>query len=157
MIAFAVSGIIIYVKNNNNRIRRFEMNKKTILDIDVKGKKCLVRVDFNVPISDGKITDENRINGALPTIKYLMENGAKVILCSHLGRPKGEFNMKYSLRPVANRLNELLDGKVTFAADVIGDDAKSKVAALKEGECVLLENLRFHKEETQNDKAFVKL
>ena len=130
------------------------MNKKTILDIDVKGKKCLVRVDFNVPISDGKITDENRINGALPTIKYLMENGAKVILCSHLGRPKGEFNMKYSLRPVANRLNELLDGKVTFAADVIGDDAKSKVAALKEGECVLLENLRFHKEETQNDKAF---
>ncbi len=130
------------------------MNKKTILDVNVKGKKCLVRVDFNVPIVDGKITDENRINGALPTIKYLMEQGAKVILCSHLGRPKGEFNMKYSLRPVANRLNELLDNKVAFASDVIGDDAKSKVAACKEGECVLLENLRFHKEEEKNDKGF---
>ncbi|MFW5780490.1 MAG: phosphoglycerate kinase [Bacillota bacterium] len=130
------------------------MNKKTILDIDVKGKKCLVRVDFNVPLSDGKITDENRIKGALPTIKHLMEQGAKVILCSHLGRPKGEFNMKYSLRPVANRLNEILDGKVAFAADVIGEDAKNKVASCKEGECVLLENLRFHKEETQNDKGF---
>lgn len=130
------------------------MNKKTILDVNVKGKKCLVRVDFNVPIIDGIITDENRINGALPTIKYLMENGAKVILCSHLGRPKGEFNMKYSLRPVANRLNELLGNKVAFATDIIGDDAKNKVAACKEGECVLLENLRFHKEEEKNDKAF---
>lgn len=130
------------------------MNKKTILDVNVKGKKCLVRVDFNVPIVDGKITDENRINGALPTIKYLMEQGAKVILCSHLGRPKGEFNMKYSLRPVSNRLNELLDNKVAFASDIIGDDAKSKVAACKDGECVLLENLRFHKEEEKNDKGF---
>lgn len=130
------------------------MNKKTILDVNVKGKKCLVRVDFNVPIIDGKITDENRINGALPTIKYLMEKGAKVILCSHLGRPKGEFNMKYSLRPVANRLNELLDNKVAFAADVVGEDAKKKVAECKEGYCVLLENLRFHKEEEMNDKGF---
>lgn len=132
------------------------MNKKTILDVNVKGKKCLVRVDLNVPVSDGKITDENRINGALPTIKYLMENGAKVILCSHLGRPKGEFNMKYTLKPVADRLNELLDGKVTFASDVIGEDAKAKVAACKEGEVVLLENLRFHKEEEKNDEGFCK-
>lgn len=130
------------------------MNKKTILDVNVQGQKCLVRVDFNVPIVDGKITDENRINGALPTIKYLMEHGAKVILCSHLGRPKGEFNMKYTLKPVADRLNEILDGKVAFATDVIGDDAKAKVAACKDGECVLLENLRFHKEEEKNDKGF---
>lgn len=130
------------------------MNKKTILDVDVKGKKCLVRVDFNVPISDGKITDENRITGALPTIKYLMEKGAKVILCSHLGRPKGEFNMKYTLKPVADRLNEILGGKVAFAKDVIGDDAKAKVAACKDGEVVLLENLRFHNEEEKNDKGF---
>ena len=131
-----------------------KMNKKTILDINHKGKKCLVRVDFNVPIIEGKITDENRIRGALPTIKYLMDKGAKVILCSHLGRPKGEVNMKYSLRPVANRLNELLDNKVTFATDVIGEDAKKKVAECKDGECVLLENLRFHKEEEKNDKSF---
>lgn len=130
------------------------MDKKTILDINPKGKRCLVRVDFNVPIADGKITDENRINGALPTIKHLMEKGAKVILCSHLGRPKGEFNMKYSLRPVANRLNEILNNKVAFATDVIGEDAQKKVAECKEGECVLLENLRFHKEEEKNDKAF---
>ena len=133
------------------------MNKKTILDIDVKGKKCLVRVDFNVPLNQEKeITDENRIFGALPTIKYLLENGAKVVLCSHLGRPKGEFNMKYSLAPVAARLNELLDGKVTFANDVIGDDAKAKVEKMKEGEVVLLENLRFHKEEEKNAPEFSK-
>ncbi len=133
------------------------MNKKTILDIDVKGKKCLVRVDFNVPLNaDKKITDENRIFGALPTIKYLLEKGAKVVLCSHLGRPKGEFNMKYSLEPVAIRLNELLDGKVTFANDIIGDDAISKVARMQEGEVVLLENLRFHKEEEKNDPEFSK-
>ena len=133
------------------------MNKKTILDIDVKGKKCLVRVDFNVPLNQEKeITDENRIFGALPTIKYLLENGAKVVLCSHLGRPKGEFNMKYSLAPVAARLNELLDGKVTFANDVIGDDAKAKVENMKEGEVVLLENLRFHKEEEKNAPEFSK-
>ena len=133
------------------------MNKKTILDVNVTGKKCLVRVDFNVPLNeDKKITDETRIEGALPTIKYLMEQGAKVILCSHLGRPKGEFNMKYSLRPVADRLNEILGGKVVFAEDVIGEDAKAKVAACKDGEVVLLENLRFHKEEEKNDEAFCK-
>ncbi|MBR2160189.1 MAG: phosphoglycerate kinase [Clostridia bacterium] len=133
------------------------MNKKTVKDIIVNGKKVLVRVDFNVPLDENKnITDETRIIGALPTIKYLMENGAKVVLCSHLGRPKGEFNMKYSLAPVAKRLNELLDNKVAFASDVIGEDAKAKVAALKEGECVLLENLRFHKEEEKNADEFCK-
>ena len=133
------------------------MNKKTIADIDVKGKRCLVRVDFNVPLDENnRITDENRIQGALPTIKYLMEHGAKVILCSHLGRPKGTFNMKYSLKPVADRLNELLGGKVTFASDVIGDSAKAAVANCKEGEVVLLENLRFHAEEEKNDPEFCK-
>ncbi|MDR2634816.1 MAG: triose-phosphate isomerase [Clostridiales bacterium] len=121
--------------------------KKTIRDISVKGKKCLVRLDLNVPIADGVITDENRINGALPTVKYLLENGAKVILCSHLGRPDGKVKPEFSLKPVADRLNELLDGKLTFASDVIGDSAKSAVAALKDGEAVLLENVRFHKEE----------
>lgn len=133
------------------------MKKKTIKDIDVKGKRCLVRVDFNVPLdADNNITDENRISGALPTIKYLMENGAMVILCSHLGRPKGEFNLKYSLRPVAERLNELLSGKVTFAEDVIGESAKKAVDACKAGEVVLLENLRFHKEEEKNQPEFCK-
>ncbi len=133
------------------------MNKKTIKDIDVKGKRCLVRVDFNVPLNEDKqITDENRIIGALPTIQYLMENGAKVILCSHLGRPKGQFNLKYSLKPVADRLNQLLDNKVTFATDVIGESAQACVAACKEGECVLLENLRFHAEEEKNNPDFCK-
>lgn len=128
------------------------MNKKTITDIDVKGKKCFVRCDFNVPLDENfNITDETRIQGALPTIKYLLDNGAKVILASHLGRPKGEFNKKYSLAPVAKRLNELLDGKVVFANDVIGPDAQAKVAALKDGQAVLLENVRFHKEEDSKD------
>lgn len=130
------------------------MDKKSIKDVNVQGKKCLVRVDFNVPLADGVITDMNRINGALPTIKYLMEHGAKVILCSHLGKPKGEFNMKYSLKPVADKLKEIFPGKVTFASDVIGESAKAAVAACKDGEIVLLENLRFHKEEEANDKEF---
>ena len=168
------------------------MNKKTITDIDVKDKKCLVRVDFNVPMKDGVITDENRIIGALPTIKYLMEHGAKVVLCSHMGKPHNVFDdkiklnkkekakiealpeeeraaataeaiekakkdvKKFSLAPVAARLNELLDNKVTFATDVIGPDAKAKVAALKDGECVLLENLRFHAGEEGRDENFCK-
>ena len=133
------------------------MNKKTVKDIDVKGKKVLVRVDFNVPLDENKnITDETRINAALPTIKYLLDNGAAVILCSHLGRPKGEFNMKYSLAPVAARLKELFPGKVTFATDVIGDSAKAAVAAVKPGEIVLLENIRFHAEEEKNDPEFAK-
>lgn len=110
------------------------MNKKSVKDVDVKGKRALVRVDFNVPLDENKnITDENRIIGALPTIKYLLENGAKVILCSHLGRPKGEFNLKYSLKPVADRLNRLLDGKVKFAGDVIGESAKKCDRKLKRG------------------------
>ena len=133
------------------------MNKKTIEDVNVAGKRCLVRVDFNVPLDENKkLTDETRIMGALPTIKYLMAHNAKVILCSHLGRPKGTFNMKYSLKPVADRLNELLDNKVTFAEDVIGPSAQAAVAACKEGECVLLENLRFHAEEEKNDPEFCK-
>ncbi|MBQ3019583.1 MAG: phosphoglycerate kinase [Clostridia bacterium] len=167
------------------------MNKKTVKDVDVKGKKVLVRCDFNVPMKDGVITDENRIVGALPTIKYLMEQGAKVVLCSHMGKPHNVFDAKLelnkkekgkvaalpedqqaaateeflekakkdvkklSLAPVAARLNELLDGKVAFATDVIGEDAKAKVAACKEGECVLLENLRFHKGEEKKAPEFM--
>ena len=131
-------------------------NKKTVEDIDVAGKRVLVRCDFNVPLKDGVITDENRIVGALPTIKYLKEHGAKVILCSHMGRPKGEFNMKYSLAPVAVRLSEKLGCEVKLAADVIGEDAKAKAAALKDGDVMLIENVRFHKEEEKNDPAFSK-
>ncbi|MEG1609458.1 MAG: phosphoglycerate kinase, partial [Clostridia bacterium] len=170
-----------------------DMNKKTIKDVDVKGKRCLVRVDFNVPMKDGVITDDNRINGAIPTIKYLMEHGAKVILCSHMGKPHSIFSssvaltkkekqaiaelpeaeqaaakdaaiakakkndpIKLTLKPVADRLNEILDGKVAFAKDVIGADAQAKVAACKAGECVLLENLRFHAEEEGRDEGFCK-
>ncbi len=169
------------------------MNKKTIKDIDVKGKKCLVRVDFNVPMKDGKITDENRINGALPTIKYLMDQGAKVILCSHMGKPHNIFTKKFgltkkekkmvealpekerkaktkellknaltadkekfTLKPVADRLNELLNFKVTFATDLVGKDAKKKVKNLKPGECVLLENTRFEAGEQKNDAKLCK-
>lgn len=132
------------------------MNKKTVTDIDVKGKRCLVRVDFNVPIDEnGKVTDDNRIVGALPTINYLRDHGAKVILCSHLGRPKGTFNLKYSLRPVAVRLAEL-GVPVVFAEDVIGESAKAAVAAMKDGDVVLLENLRFHIEEEKNNDSFAK-
>jgi 3-phosphoglycerate kinase len=133
------------------------MNKKTVKDIDVRGKRVLVRVDFNVPLNDKKeITDETRIVAALPTINYLIENKAKVILCSHLGRPKGTPDPKYSLEPVAKRLSELLPCKVSFATDVIGESAHSAVAALGEGEVVLIENVRFHKEETDNDPEFSK-
>ncbi len=167
------------------------MNKKSIKDVNVKGKRCLVRVDFNVPMKDGVITDETRIKGALPTIKYLMEQGAKVILCSHLGKPHNIFTpnfklnkkekatldalpeseraqakeqlvakalkddvKKFTLRPVADRLNELLDGKVTFATDIVGEDAQAKVSALKEGEVVLLENTRFDAGEEGRDEEF---
>ena len=168
------------------------MNKKTVRDVDVKGKRVLVRCDFNVPMKDGVITDENRINGALPTIQYLMDQGGKVILCSHMGKPHNVFDAKLELNkkekakiaalpeaeqakateealakakkdvakltlaPVAKRLNELLGGKVTFAKDVVGEDAKAKVAACKDGECVLLENLRFHKGEEKKDPEFMK-
>ena len=133
------------------------MNKKTVKDICVKGKKVLVRCDFNVPLDENKnITDETRINAALPTIKYLLDNGAAVILCSHLGRPKGEFNMKYSLAPVAKRLSEKLGFEVKLAKDVIGPDAKKLAAEVKPGEAILLENVRFQPEEEKNDPAFAK-
>lgn len=165
----------------------------SIKDVDVAGKRCLVRVDFNVPMKNGVITDENRISGALPTIKYLMDKGAKVILCSHLGKPHNIFTpgfklnkkekkaleqlpaeeqaaakqqmidkalkedrVKFSLKPVADRLNQLLDGKVEFASDIVGPDACAKVAALKEGHCVLLENTRFDAGEEGRDEEFCK-
>ena len=167
------------------------LNKKTVEDIEVKGKKVLVRCDFNVPIKDGVITSDKRIVSALPTIKYLLDNGAKVILCSHMGKPhailtegfgldkkekkkveelpeseraaataefieKAKKNdpVKFTLKPVADRLNELLGGKVAFAKDIVGDDAKAKIAALKDGEAVLLENVRFDARETKNDDSF---
>ncbi|MBQ4327450.1 MAG: phosphoglycerate kinase [Clostridia bacterium] len=167
-------------------------NKKNIEDIDVAGKTCLVRCDFNVPMKDGKITSDKRIVGALPTIKYLLDKGAKVILCSHMGKPHSIFTegfgltkkekkavealpeaeqaaakaaylekalgdkKKLTLKPVADRLNEDLGGKVTFAEDIIGPDAKAKVAALKAGEAVLLENVRFDARETKNDPEFAR-
>ena len=167
-------------------------NKKTIEDVEVAGKKVLVRCDFNVPLKDGVITSDKRIVGALPTIKYLLDNGAKVILCSHMGKPHSILTegfgltkkekkkvealpaeeqaaatadllkkalgdkQKFTLKPVADRLNELLDGKVTFAEDIIGEDAQAKVAALKEGEAVLLENVRFDARETKNGADFAK-
>jgi phosphoglycerate kinase len=131
-------------------------NKKTIEDIDCKGKRVLVRCDFNVPMKDGVITDNKRIVEALPTIKYLSSNGAKLILCSHFGRPKGEFNMTYSLAPVAAELGNLLGREVPIAKDVIGEDAHAKASALKDGDIMLLENVRFHKEEEKNDPDFAK-
>jgi len=134
------------------------MNKKTVEDIDVSGKKVIVRVDFNVPQDEaGNITDDNRIRAALPTISYLLEHKAKIILCSHLGRPKGKVDPVFTLAPVAKRLQELLPNvKIVFASDCIGDSAKKACAELKEGEIVLLENLRFHKEEEANDPGFAK-
>ena len=131
--------------------------KKSIQDISVKGKRCLVRVDFNVPQdSEGNVTDDTRIVGALPTIKYLVANGAKTILCSHLGRPKGQFNAKYTLAPVAVALEKLLGQKVIFVDDVVGEKVEKAVAELKEGEVMLLENTRFYKEEEADDKEFCK-
>ncbi|MBV7273171.1 phosphoglycerate kinase [Clostridium thailandense] len=132
-------------------------NKKTIEDIQVKGKRVLVRCDFNVPMKDGKITDENRLVGALPTIKYLIENGAKVILCSHLGKAKGP-DPALTLAPVAKRLSEMLGKEVVFAADdeVVGANARASVEKMAEGDVVLLENTRFRKEEGKNEEAFSK-
>jgi len=133
------------------------MKKKTFKDIEVANKRVFVRVDFNVPQDDmGKITDDTRIRAALPTINYLVKQNAKVILCSHLGRPKGVVNEKYSLKPVAERLSELMNMPVKMAEDVIGDSAKGLVKEMKEGEIVLLENVRFHSEEEANDEAFAK-
>ena len=132
------------------------LNKKTIEDVCVEGKRVLVRCDFNVPLKEGKITNDKRIVAALPTIRYLMDHNAKVILCSHLGRPKGEFLPEFSLAPVAVRLSELLGKEVKMAKDVVGDDAKALAASLQNGEVMLLENVRFHKEETKNDPEFSK-
>ena len=134
------------------------LNKKTVEDLQVKGRRVLVRCDFNVPLKNGVITDENRIVAALPTIKYLMNQGAKVILCSHLGKPKGEPKPEYSLAPVAVRLSEKLSCKVVFAADdtVVGENARKAVEAMKDGEIVLLQNTRYRAEETKNGEAFSK-
>ena len=133
------------------------MNKKTVKDIDLKGKKVFVRCDFNVPMDENQnITDNTRIVAALPTIKYLLEQNCKIILASHLGRPKGEVKPEFSLKPVAKELSKLLGKDVIMANDVIGEDATSKAENLKEGEIMLLENVRFHREETDNDPEFAK-
>lgn len=132
------------------------LNKKSVEDIDVSGKKVLVRCDFNVKMENGVITSDKRIVASLPTIKYLIDHNAKVILCSHLGRPKGEFKPEFSLAPVAKRLGELLGIEVKMAKDVVGESAKELAASLKEGEVMLLENVRFHAEETKNDPEFSK-
>ena len=132
------------------------LNKKSVEDIDVKGKKVLVRCDFNVKMENGVITNDKRIVASLPTIKYLLSQGAKVILCSHLGRPKGEFKPEFSLKPVAVRLGEHLGMEVKMAEDVVGESAQALAADLKDGEVMLIENVRFHAEETKNDPEFSK-
>ena len=132
--------------------------KKTVKDVDVRSKRVLVRVDYNVPLdANGNVSDDKRITASLPTINYLLEQGARIILCSHLGRPKGEVKKEFSLAPVAKRLKELLPNvNIYFASDCIGEEAQQKAAELKDGEILLLENLRFHKEEEKNDPAFAK-
>ena len=130
------------------------MEKKTIENIDVYGKKVLLRVDFNVPLKNGVITDDNRIREELPTIKYLLNNGAAVIIMSHLGRPDGEVKMEYSLKPTAEKLGELLGIEVKFAKDCIGNETRKMANSLKNGEVLMLENLRFYAEEEENDKQF---
>ncbi len=132
------------------------LNKKSIEDFDVAGKRVLVRCDFNVPLKDGVITNDKRIVAALPTIKYLIDHNARVILCSHLGRPKEGWEPEFSLAPVAKRLSELLGKEVKMAKDVIGEDAKKLAASLNDGDVMLLENVRYHKEEKKNDPAFAK-
>ncbi|MBR5992038.1 MAG: phosphoglycerate kinase, partial [Clostridia bacterium] len=134
------------------------LNKKTVDDINVKGKRVLVRCDFNVPLKEGRITDENRLVAALPTIKKLIADGGKVILCSHLGKPKGEPKPELSLAPVAARLSELLGQEVKFAADdnVVGENAKAAVAAMNDGDVILLQNTRYRAEETKNEENFSK-
>ena len=130
------------------------VNKLSIKDLDLKGKRVFIRVDFNVPIKEGKVEDDTRLRAALPTLNYAFEQGARVILASHLGRPKGERVSKYSLKPVATHLSSLLNRPVAFADDCVGEAAQSKAGALQDGEVLLLQNLRFHKEEEKNDDAF---
>ena len=133
------------------------LNKKTIEDIDVKGKRVLARVDFNVPQNEkGEITDDNRIRGALPTIQYLLEHGAKLILCTHLGRPKAKVEPAFTLKPCADRLSQLLGRPVKLAADVVGPNAQALAAALQEGEVMMLENVRFEAGEEKNDPELSK-
>jgi len=133
------------------------MDKKTVKDIELKGKKVLVRCDFNVPMNEEReITDNTRIVAAIPTIKYLLENNCAVILCSHLGRPKGEFKAEFSLKPVAKELSKILEKEVVISEDVIGEDSKTKAKNLQNGEVMLLENVRFHREETDNNQEFSK-
>src|SRR5918992_492940 len=132
------------------------MAKKTVADVDVRGKRVLMRVDFNVPIEDGRITDDRRIEQALPTIRNVLERGGRLVLMSHLGRPKGKANPKYSLKPAADRLSELLGKPVKFAPDAIGLETEQTVNALKDGEVVLLENLRFRDDEEANIANFAR-
>src|SRR5258708_27669224 len=132
------------------------MNKKTIRDIDPRDKRLLVRVDFNVPLKDGAVADDTRIRAALPTIEYLIERGGEVVLCSHLGRPKGGPDPKYSLKPAAERLSQLLRKPVPLVADCVGPLAEGAAAEMRPGDVILLENLRFHPEEEKNDPAFAK-
>ena len=130
------------------------MNKLSISDLDLSGKRVFMRVDFNVPLADGKITDDTRIEAALPSIRYVMEKGGRLILASHLGRPKGKPEPKYSLKPVAAKLIELLGRPVLFASDCVGGAVEKMVSELGNGDVLLLENLRFHAEEEKNDPAF---
>jgi phosphoglycerate kinase len=132
------------------------MNKLTVRDLDFKGKRVFVRVDFNVPIKEGKVTDDTRIRAAVPTIHYITERGGRVILASHLGRPKGERVEKYSLRPVAEHLSGIFERPIPFANDCVGNEVKEQVDALKDGDIILLENLRFHAEEEKNDDGFAR-
>lgn len=155
--AMALGGFFHIMENKENKPMA-GLNKKSVDDINVKGKRVLVRCDFNVPLKEGKITDENRLVAALPTIKKLIADGGKVILCSHLGKPKGEAKPELSLAPVAVRLAELLGQPVKFAADdeVVGANAKAAVEAMKDGEVVLLQNTRYRAEETKNGEALSK-